>query len=72
MTQLRRQRLCTRIHDLGPRVLCELLDEIERYGTAGLDQRLERYAELDPEVLARVGADRFPPSPIRLIRGRAR
>jgi hypothetical protein len=64
---MRRQRLCTRIHGLGPRVFAELLGELERYGIADLDRRLERYAQLDPEVLARLGADRFPPAPIHLV-----
>jgi hypothetical protein len=45
-----------------PRVLAELIDEIDRYHGLGavLDHRLERYARLDPVVLAAVGGDRFP------------
>jgi hypothetical protein len=68
MNTQRRQSLCARIHDLGPRVLFELVVEIEKYGVADLDRRVERYADLDPELLAAVGADRFPPRPIHLVR----
>jgi hypothetical protein len=48
---LRRQWLCTRVHDLGPRVFFELINEIERHGVADLDRRLEAYANFDPELL---------------------
>lgn len=67
MNTQRRQSLCARIHDLGPRVFFELLNELEKYGVADLDRRLERYADLDPELLAAVGADRFPARPIHLV-----
>jgi hypothetical protein len=66
-TRLRRQRQAERIWNLGARVLYELLREIEKYGIVDLDVRLERYARLDPDILRLVQADRFPPSPIRLV-----
>jgi hypothetical protein len=66
---IRRQWLVTRIHDLGPRVCYELICEIERYGVAGLDRRLERYAALDRELLEFVGADRVVVLPLHLVDG---
>jgi hypothetical protein len=49
----------------------ELLDEIGRHHDIGedIDRRLEKYAELDPDMLASVGGDRFPESPMRAIGG---
>ena len=42
-----------RIHDLGPRALAELFIEL----LAGADplERIERYATLDPAIVAAVG-----------------
>jgi hypothetical protein len=37
---------------------------------AALDHRLERYAGLNPIVLAALGADRFPALPLRLVGGK--
>jgi hypothetical protein len=65
---MRRQRLVTRVHELGPRALFELLNEIEKYGVADLDHRLAKYADIDVELLRWLGADRFPPPPIHLVR----
>jgi hypothetical protein len=52
--------LAARIHALGPRPLAELLVEL----MAGADplSRIERYAELDPAILAAVGARDLPPT----------
>jgi hypothetical protein len=57
------QRLASggaRIHDLGPRALAELLIEI----LSGCDAlaRIEKYAELDPAIVAAVGARDLPPA----------
>lgn len=51
--------------------MAELLAEI---GAAHLlrvdiERRLEAYAKLDRAVLAALGADRMPPTPIRVIKG---
>jgi hypothetical protein len=72
LVRLRRQRLVERVHRLGARPLFELIDEIARhYGLADdIDQRLERYAALDPDILSAVRADRFPPPPLRAVGGR--
>jgi hypothetical protein len=67
--RLRRQRHVGRICRLGPRVVGELLDEIARYHGLRdeIDQRLARYAALDPVILAELAGDRFPALPIRLL-----
>ena len=46
------------IHDLGPRALAELIFEL----AAGADplSRIERYAALDPTIVAAVGASDLP------------
>jgi hypothetical protein len=49
--------LAGRFHALGPRSTYELLKEV--VGGAPL---VERYAELDPEVVRAVGADQMPPT----------
>jgi hypothetical protein len=69
-TRLRRQRQCEKNWRLGARVLFELLDELYRHHyLEGLDRRLSRYAALDPEILQAVDGHKFPPVPLRVIRG---
>jgi hypothetical protein len=67
--RLRRQYLAQRVHTLGARVLFQLIDELDRHHGLGddLDQRLERYAAVDPELLRALGADTFPALPLRLV-----
>jgi hypothetical protein len=69
--RMRREHLARRVHRLGPRVVAELLDEIARHHGlhSDIDRRLERYARLDPALLRALGADKFPPSPIRVVGG---
>ena len=62
------QRVVTKVHALGPRVMAELLAEIGASCGIDLGPLLGRYAALDPEVLAAVGANRFPPSPVREVK----
>jgi hypothetical protein len=59
------------VHRLGPRVLFELIDELDRVHGLGddVDRRLERYAGLDLDTLRALGGDRFPASPIRVVGG---
>ena len=68
--RLRRQRHVEKLHRLGARVLFELVDELDRHHGLGddLDRRLEAYAGLDAELIAVVGGDRFPASPVRGVR----
>ena len=63
---LQRQRNIRAVHDLGRRAFDELLIEIgTEFGiTAFINQKIERYAGLDPEAVRLVGGDRFPPVPI--------
>lgn len=70
--RLRRQRQVEQLHALGPRAVAEFLDELDRHLDLGddLDGRLERYAALDPDVLAAFGGDRFPAAPLRVIGGK--
>lgn len=67
--RLRPQRNVERIYALGPRVVSELLDELDRHHRlgSGLDQRLARYAELDPLILAAIGGDRFAHEPVHVV-----
>ena len=59
-----------RILALGPRPIIELLIEIgeQRLCRIYLEQRLRRYAEIDPEHLAALGGDRFPRPPLYEVR----
>ena len=51
-----------RILTLGSRPIIELLIEIgeQRLCRTYLEQRIRRYAEIDPKHLAALGGDRFP------------
>ena len=71
LARLRRQRHVEQIHRLGARVIFELVDELDRHHGLGddLDQRLKCYAALDHRLLAAVGGDRFPASPLRVAGG---
>ncbi len=54
---------------VGDRALGEFLAELgaERGITTIIDQRLERYAELESEVLQAAGGDEFWPTPVREV-----
>jgi hypothetical protein len=69
LRRLRRQRLVERVVALGPRIVFELVDELDRHLGLGddLDRRLERFAGLDPGLLVAVAADRFPALPTRVV-----
>ncbi len=60
------RRTVERVHGLGPRVVFELLIEIgeQRLCRTYLEQRVRRYAEIDPKHLAALGGDRFPRPPL--------
>jgi hypothetical protein len=57
--------LAGHLQALGPRSVLEYLREI----LAGADpiERLERYAELDPAIVAAVGAHVLPPIAIEIL-----
>jgi hypothetical protein len=58
-----------RLHALGPRILYEALSEFAaaRLCRFELEEPVGRYAELDPELVRALGADRWPPLPIRVV-----
>ncbi len=70
IADLRRQRHVQQVHRLGDRVFGELLAEIgaERGITTIIDQKLERYAELEAEVLEAAGGDEFWRPPLHRVR----
>ena len=60
------QRNVEKLHALGPRVVGELLAEIgeQRSCRTFIDQRLEAFAVLDPEILRELDSDQFPRPPL--------
>ena len=60
------RHMVKQVHGLGPRAVYELLVEIgeQRLCRTYIEQRLRRYAQLDPEHLSVVGGDAFPRPPI--------
>jgi hypothetical protein len=65
------ERLALRLHQLGPRALHEYLLELgKKHGLQSeIRAQLERYAEIDPDVLRALGGDRSAPVPIHIVRG---
>ena len=70
VADLQRRRHVQQVHRLGNRVFGELLAEIgaERGITTIIDQKLERYAELEPAAIEATGGNDFPPVPIHEVR----
>ena len=60
------RRRVLRLHSLGPRVVGELLAEIgaERSIQTVIDQKLDTYAQLEPEALEATGGSDFWQPPI--------
>ena len=73
LQRLRRQRAVEQLCRI-PRLVFELLDELDRHYDLGdeLDQRIEKYATVDLAVLRALGGDRFSPLPLRPVPGRSR
>ncbi len=65
VADLKRQRQIKHVYSLGVRAVGELLDEVAQ--GENLDRALEAYARLTPELLAALGGDRFPPSPVHAV-----
>ena len=59
---LRLQRDIEKLHQLGPRAIYEMLDEIgcRHSCRAFIEDRASRYAELDPAIIKELGGDNFP------------
>ena len=72
LSDLRFQRAVIQLHALGPRAVGEFLAETgERHRCrAWIDQRLDAYRRLDPELLQALGGEHFPPPPIHVVAGR--
>ena len=72
LRRLRRQRRVQQVNRLrSARVWFEFVDEVVRSHpdiADELDRRLERYAGIDPDMLHGVGADKFAPHPMRVVR----
>ena len=65
-SNLRRQRQIEHVCRLGPRVVGELLHEVDV--GADLDSALDAYERLTPDLLKATGGDRFPAPPISEVR----
>ena len=64
------RRQIEHLHRLGPRVLGELFTEIgeQRLCRTYLEQRIQRYAEIDPKHLVALEAEHFPRPPLDRVR----
>ncbi len=60
------RRQVEHLHRRGARALYEVLTEIgeQRLCRTYLEQRVRRYAEIDPDHLPALGGDRFPRPPL--------
>ena len=67
---LRFRRNCERLHRLGPRAMFEYLVDVgaARNILTFLENRIADFANLDPDVLAALGADKLPPSPLHRLK----
>ena len=70
IADLRFRRQVEYVHALGPRVTAELLAEIgaERGIRTVIDQKLDRYAVLDPDTIEAAGGNDFWPTPLHAVR----
>ena len=69
VADLRFRRKVIRLHRQGPRAVGEFLAGLgaELGVQTRIDQELERYAQLEPEVLEAAGGDDFAPVPIHEV-----
>jgi hypothetical protein len=74
LADCRFRRKVERLHRLKTRVLYELLVELgaKHLIQTDIEQMVERYADLDIDLLKALGADRFPPSSPWLVAGDGR
>jgi hypothetical protein len=72
LAKLRRQRLIGRLHEVGPRALVELFEELFELVPplfhAEIDTRLQRYAALDVGLLKTIGGYEIPRVPLHVVR----
>ncbi len=69
IANLRFRQLVERLHALGPRVTGECLAHLGAKHSiqTSIEQTVEHFAELDPEVLETTGGDRFWPIPLHKV-----
>ncbi len=69
VADLKFRRQVEHLHDLGPRVVGELLAEIgaERSIMTLIDRKIDTYAALKPEALKSTGGSGFWPAPLRQV-----
>ena len=69
VSDMRFRHQVLRLYRLGPRVTAEFLAELgaERGIQTVIDQKLDTYAELEPETLEATGGDGFWPVPVRRV-----
>jgi hypothetical protein len=66
--RLRRQRMAEIVLQLRPRAFFEFVDELDRhFDIPDLDRWLDRYADLDSDILRSLDADKFPAPVTRLV-----
>ena len=63
---IRRQRLVRHLHAAGPRPVFEAMLELGQ--GADLDDVLERFARVPVDTYIALGADKFPPMPLTVVR----
>ncbi len=70
VADLRFRRQVQQLHDLGPRIVAELLAEIaaERGIATIVNQKLDTYVDLDPTAIEAAGGDGFWTVPFREAR----
>lgn len=73
VTGLEFRQQVARVHALGARVTAELLAEIgtEQSIMPVINEKLERYASINPQALRMAGGDKFAPLPLHEVRREA-
>lgn len=66
VANLQFRRKVIRLHRQGPRAVAEFLAELgaDLGVQTPIEQKLDVYAELEPEVIEGAGGDEFPPPPL--------
>lgn len=69
VADLRFGRAVERLHAKGPRVVGELLAEIgaERSCRTEIEDKLERFGQIDDETLHAMGGDQMPANPLHVV-----
>ncbi len=60
------ERMIERVHALGPRPLAEIAAATGQH--VRVVDLVEEFARLDTEIVRALGADRFPPMPVGVVR----